>query len=201
MKRINVFYGYKGSGKDTSYALFKEINFTKHIVQLSFAEKLRRTVWNLFQDKIKLRERIYGSIQSKEEIITDWEMSSKIAKECNFSEKYWTGRRLLQWFGTEVCREIYSDIWINALLKDVNSSEATHICITDCRFQNEYDALKKLDPSLYKVSFILVKRSDDTNGFSGHASEKDLQHFEYDQIIYNTGSMDDLRDKLKLLEV
>lgn len=189
MNKIIIFYGYKGCGKDTSFSILKKLS-PRPFIKLSFAEKLRNVVWELFHEKIVKKERIWGTIEEKEEPIEGW----IIPTSYNFPEKYWTGRRLLQWFGTEVCRSVDGNIWVNALIKDVHKNiTMKNICITDCRFMNEYEILKKLK---YKKEFIRIDRNIGSNEFSLHASEKDIASFIPDHIIDNNGTIAELEDKI-----
>jgi hypothetical protein len=58
-------------------------------------------------------------------------------------------RRLLQVWGTEFRREQDPDYWVKRLIQTMRES-AGHVLIDDCRFPNEYDALKP-------KGFIFVK--------------------------------------------
>ena len=107
MKQVYVFYGYKGSGKDTCYEILRD---KLGAVKVSFADKLKEVCWDLFQTKLKHPDRIWGAIDVKEELLTDWPITDFIKKTYNFSEDFWSGRRILQFMGTEVGREIYSSI-------------------------------------------------------------------------------------------
>ena len=194
-KKVIVFYGKKGSGKDTCYELTKDIieNETNLTVnKLSFAGKVKDIVWDVFGNEIKDRERIYGEIDKKEEPIEGWEIPENI----DFPEKYWTGRRLLQWYGTDVCRNVYGNVWVDFLAKDLKNSKEDIICITDCRFKNEYDMLNSL--SDFDVYFIKIIKETSDNSFSGHASEQDMEDFKYDLIIRNDGDFCELSDALKI---
>lgn len=197
MKYIYVFYGAKGSGKDTCYGIFS--SKVTNSCKLSFADKLKSTCWYLFKRKLKDSERLYGAIDRKEEPIEGWYIPDKIKEECGFNETLWTGRRLIQWFGTEVCRGVYDDIWIDLLMEELDNQYSKYICITDCRFLNEYKALKELDPEMYTVKFFHVNRATEENEYSGHASEKDLQFFEPDVLIDNTGTFKELEEQVELL--
>jgi hypothetical protein len=190
MKKVRVIYGYKGSGKDTCVSLMMP---ERHPCTLSFADELRKVCWMLFENKIKDKERLYGAIDKKEEIIEGWLIPQDIKEQCGFEEQYWTGRRILQWMGTDVCRKVYSSIWVDKLIDKIKITPNELICITDCRFLNEYEALKKLNSSECDVQFIEVVRDRETNEFSTHASEKDLKHFKHDCRIYNNCSLDMLK--------
>lgn len=188
MKTIFVIYGAKGSGKDTCFEILRD-NIGGHFVaKVSFADKLRDTVWELFKGKIVDRERIYGTIEKKEEEIIGWE----IPKSLNYKEQYWSGRRLLQWFGTDVCRTVYNTVWIEALGEQLKNVPQPYICVTDCRFYNEYQFLIHNTPDDYKVFFINVVRELGSNEYSGHASEQDWKNFEFDYKILNDKGLKEL---------
>jgi hypothetical protein len=195
MKDVIVFYGQKGSGKDTCFELFEKIT-DKTVIKLSFAQKLRDVIWLLFSNKIQERERVDGAIHKKEEPIEGWEVPQNVKDLCGFTEQYWTGRRLLQWFGTEVCRNVYENIWIDALIDNLEQCTQEVICITDCRFKNEYEAIVALRERGYKVHFVSVNRNMGDNEFSGHASEEDIKYFEADVKIDNNNSIEVLSNKV-----
>lgn len=52
-------------------------------------------------------------------------------------------RRLLQVWGTEFRREQDADYWVRALVKDF-ARRSVPVAVDDCRFPNEYAALKEL---------------------------------------------------------
>jgi hypothetical protein len=201
MKPIVVFYGNKGVGKDTCYELLKPYAFfkgTANSVKMSFAEPLRKLCWNLFGAKIKDKERLWGSIDKKEELIEGWEIDPKIKTACGFNEDFWSGRRLLQWLGTDVGRAVYDNVWIDMFKQQLNQIMTiptnTIIVVTDCRFMNEYNCLKELQSTDQSVHFVKVSRPFESNSFSDHASEGDIDKFEHDYEIKNLGSEKDLEE-------
>lgn len=201
-KKVVVFYGFKGSGKDTCYDILKDVSKDR-VWHFSFAEELRKTCWQLFKTKIVEQTRLWGAIDKKEEPIKGWVIPQDVRENCGFAEEEWTGRRLLQWFGTEVCRNIYDTIWIDRMIEQLEEKNCCYdvAVVTDCRFKNEYEALKNLNPKEYEVTFVQVDRGNADNAFSGHASEQDMLDFEYDIQIENKGSLKELKDKVKTLEI
>lgn len=201
MKSIVVFYGSKGVGKDTCFDMLEKLCFFgagKTIQKIFFADYLKEVVWDLFRTKIKNKERIWGSIDMKEEPIEDWIIPENIRTSCGFKETVWTGRRLLQWFGTDVCRNVHDNIWVDSLVTTIkNKSVITDVFgVTDCRFFNEYDVLKSLKGQ-YKVIFVHVNRNLGNNEFSGHASEVDMSKFQCDVELDNNGSLEELKEKIQ----
>jgi hypothetical protein len=205
-KKLVVFYGHKGSGKDTCFDLFHSAMFFKHrknAQKLSFAETLRNSIWSILKSKIKDKERIYGDIDKKEEIIDDWEIDETIKKTHNCftdEEKYWTGRRLLQFFGTEVYRGVYKDVWIDCFASELEDKMSLFdvFGVTDCRFMNEYDKIKSFEKD-FDVFFVKVTRPVADNGYSTHESERYIDSFEYNYEIENNGTLDELKQKISVL--
>ena len=100
-----------------------------------------------------------------------------------------TTRYLLQFVGTEICREAivtyHTDILINKVLRP---ADVAGWVVTDCRFGDERANFKERAGA----QLVLIKRP----GFapkSNHASENSLGlESEYDFVIDNNGSIQDL---------
>lgn len=190
---IVVFLGSKGVGKDTAADLLRDQNsgFTK----VSFAGALKDVVWELFSPKIKESRRIFGDIDQKEEPIPGWPIPDKLLQQHAFlsGHKDWTGRLLLQWFGTEVCRSVYQSIWVDLAIAKISLEPLS--VVTDCRFQNEYDALCKLRTSgQANPLFVRIVRGADRK--DGHASELLANSFPADVVIDNNGLITDLKSRI-----
>lgn len=200
MKKIIVFYGQKGVGKDTCCDAYRNVAFFNNqlISHVSYAKELKDVVWNLFGKLIGKQEYIYGTINEKETPITTWEISPEISKQFGYKETYWTGRRLLQWFGTDMCRSVYSMIWVDKAENKIKEADSDTIVITDCRFKNEYDSLLKMKDE-FKVIFVKVERKTDLNTFGSHVSEAGIDHFIYDDLLLNDGTIADMEAKIKKL--
>lgn len=91
----------------------------------------------------------------------------------NYNNIYINLRTLMQYFGTNICRNIIDEnIWIKSLLKKINRLYDNVICISDVRFKNEQEALLKLEETNnYKVVTIKTIRNNSQNDDS-HESEK-----------------------------
>jgi hypothetical protein len=102
-----------------------------------------------------------------------------------------TVRDLLQRLGTEAMRSgLHENVWVNALMSDLEPN--SNWIITDTRFPNEIDACVH-----HGAITILVQRDLSTTPLCAHASETALdQYDQWDYIINNTGSMQNLRRKV-----
>jgi len=111
---------------------------------------------------------------------------------CGFERKKDT--KFLQWVGTEWARAQDPNVWINNLLKKIDTNE--NVYISDVRYLNEANAL-------HDKGFLLIKieKSDriiDRNVL--HSSETELQNYTgWDYIIYNNSDYNNLYSQLELL--
>lgn len=140
----------------------------------------------------------------------------KLLAEVWFPELYGNGdskpRWLLQALGTKF-REIDKDVWIKAMLDNIDSNHETakksveaveHVVVTDCRMPNEYEALKERGFTFIRISVDedvrlerLVERGDlfskdDLN----HHTESFYNSFECDYEIHNNGSIQEVYDSI-----
>jgi hypothetical protein len=109
-----------------------------------------------------------------------------------------TGRKLLQFFGTEMVREnLGRNFWANLSEKRIRTilSQGKNVVLSDIRFQEEKDMLKRLGGKL-----ILISR-DNLDNQDNHSSELHWQKFDYDFIIENNGSFNDFKSKIEQLRL
>jgi hypothetical protein len=122
-----------------------------------------------------------------------------------------TPRWILQQWGTEVCRVgFHRDIWVASLENKIRKSQG-NIVITDARFANELNAIKKLNGTLIRVErgsrpdwYEHAARFN--QGVGGwmqpegvHASEYSSVGLEYDYYLDNNKSKEDLFKELNLI--
>lgn len=116
-------------------------------------------------------------------------------KVCGFSQE--KDRKFLQMVGTEWGRSKDSDVWIKTAIR--NTPLFGNVFLTDLRFPNELYALK-----MNGWITVRIKRTTqgDTRLGSGshtHASETaldDTPDSEYDYVIENNGTLEELHGKL-----
>ena len=120
---------------------------------------------------------------------------------------------LLQWLGNTM-RQRNPDVWINKLstMIQLTKDPVPNLVVTDVRYPNEVQALKKLGFTIVKVQVpveVSVERCKATEiNFTEelllHESEQLAQSNEqyYDYIIENTGTLEELYKKVdKMMEV
>ena len=130
-------------------------------------------------------------------------------------KEYLTPRKLLQLLGTECGRQIlHPNIWVNALFADYkgidNPLEKGHPeewgkpnwIITDVRFPNEAQAIKDRGGIVIRVDRKLDRPlTAEEIVSSQHPSETALDNYEFDHVIDNNGSIEELVEKVKQLNL
>lgn len=113
------------------------------------------------------------------------------------------GRTLLQQVGTNTVCAKQPDFWVDFIISILNLFKDSWdvVIIPDCRFVNEIEKMR----TNFDTTLIRIVRPDFDNGLSEiqkqHLSETALDNFEFDHIVYNTGSLEDLKNKLSKLEL
>jgi hypothetical protein len=101
-------------------------------------------------------------------------------------------RRLLQVLGTEFGRKmIGDDVWIKMAMRDLRQDD--RVVISDVRFPNEADAIKKLGGTVWRIN------RHNHSAVNGHASEHAMDNYMFSHVIYNDGTLDDLSDEVFML--
>jgi hypothetical protein len=102
-----------------------------------------------------------------------------------------TPRLILQLLGTEGGRDvIHPNIWINATLGNIKYNEK--VIVTDCRFPNEVQGIKKRNGIVVRV----IRPSKIST--STHPSETSLNDYkDWDYVIINDGTLEDLERKVR----
>lgn len=199
--------GLIGSGKDT---IADYLTTHRGFKRLSFAASLKDAVAAVFGWD---RELLEGS--------------TKTSREWREQQDAWWSNRLgmpitprwvLQNWGTEVCRQgFHEDIWVASVENKLIKSK-DDIVITDCRFANEVDAIKSAGgitirvergdrPSWYEAAVAYNKGPNGNAAWSLsksqldkeniHASEYSSVGINYDYVVSNNGTIDDLHKQIQ----
>jgi len=189
--------GLIGSGKDTIADYLVNVHGFRRD---SFASSLKDAVSAVFGwDRDMIEGRTRSSREWREQPDVWW--SQRLGRTI-------TPRSILQLWGTEVCRNgFHDDIWIASLENKLRQSN-DDVVISDCRFPNEVAAIRNAGGQV-----IRVVRGPDPEWFSAatdhfrsglmlpdnmpHASEWAWAGTQFDQIVDNNGSMDDLYQQVR----
>jgi hypothetical protein len=198
--------GLIGSGKDTIADYLCTFHGFKRV---SFAASLKDAVASVFGWN---REYLEGSTKSSREWREkrdEW-WSTRLGLDI-------TPRWVLQYWGTEVCRNgFHKDIWVASVENKLRQT-SDNIVITDCRFANEVNSIKTVGGITLRVSRgerpIWYSAAVDYNNepehseqhqkamielanYSVHASEYSSIGLLYDHYIDNNGSIDELHKQV-----
>jgi hypothetical protein len=196
--------GFIGSGKDTIADYL--VNFHEFRRE-SFASTLKDAVSSVFGwDRIMLEGRTKAAREWREQVDPWW------AERLDMPTL--TPRWVLQYWGTEVCRRgFHDDIWIASLENKLRNSP-DNVVISDCRFPNEISSIKRAGGKIvwvrrgelpnwydialeanqgYNVAIQELKR------LKIHASETAWVGTEFDAVIDNNGTIDELYLQVKNL--
>jgi len=173
--------GAPGSGKDTvGNILVSKYGFVK----MAFADALKDVVSIMFSWP---RNMIEGGTEEsriwRETVDPSWSLKTGIDG--------FTPRKALQIIGTDLMRnQVYKDIWIDIIENKLrNAGPTAKIVITDCRFGNEIDLLRKFPNTRILKIFRTSSSQHNT-----HQSE--TQNITYDFVIQNDNTINDLQDNI-----
>jgi len=195
--------GSMGAGKDTIADYLTTIhNFRRE----SFASSLKDSVSAIFGWDRTL-------LDGRTKTARDWREQPDNWWATRLSIPQLTPRWVLQNFATDLCRNhFHQDIWIASLEHRLSKSE-DNIVITDCRFPNEFDSIKRMGGKIIRVSrgpapawhsHVSAALSGDStsksilNQYGVHESEWAWYGLVCDVIIENNGTIDDLYTNLNM---
>jgi hypothetical protein len=165
--------GYAQSGKDSTAELLC-LNYGYR--RVSFAEPMRVAL-------MRLNPKL-DSITTLQQLVDDygWDMAKHNPEV----------RRLLQVFGTDVGRSMFGeDFWIKIALRDLRQDE--RVVVSDVRFPNEAEAIKKLGGTMWRIN------RHNHSPVNSHPSERSMDNYMFNHVIYNDGTLDDLSDEVFML--
>ena len=194
--------GFIGSGKDTIADYLTNFHGYR---RESFANSLKDAVSAVFGwDRTMLEGRTTQARAWREEVDAWW------AERLNMPNL--TPRYILQYWGTEVCRNgFHDDMWIASLENKLRTSK-DDIVISDCRFPNEIKSIRDAggivirvkrgpEPDWYRdaadmnagdkcINWMLAKTRMEKLGI--HASETAWVGTKFDYVLENNSTIDDL---------
>lgn len=223
-RKVFAFVGPKGAGKDTAYSLFRTQS-PRDTIKLSFAHGLKKLVSEVyglsykhlddpvlkegnFANPILMRTKELREIKRMMPLIVpdvDRAAGVKLYDSARAPISHLEGRvaqtprQLLQWIGTDLIRVIYPDWHIIATLKDDkwDNPRYKQIIATDCRFVNEFEALKARFGSA-KLIYIEREKAEEKLKSADHVSEKGILELKAiaDEVVQNNDDKDDFKKAL-----
>ena len=168
-------HGVMGSGKDTIAEMMHELYPDTNFQNKKFATTIKMMVSTLTGLSLE---------QLEDPIIK----ATPLPKFGNV-----TPRLMLQKLGTEFGRDLlHKNVWVWRLL-DAYSEQNDNWLITDLRFPNEYDAIRKLGGKVIKVV-----RPTQLMLNGQHSSESSLEKVSaWDKVFINDRTKEDLKIEVK----
>jgi hypothetical protein len=196
--------GFIGSGKDTIADYL--VNFHEFRRE-SFASTLKDACASVFGwDRTMLEGRTKEAREWREQVDPWWAE--------RLDQPNLTPRWILQYWGTEVCRKgFHDDIWIASLENKLRNSKDS-VVISDCRFPNEIKSIKDAGgkivwvqrgalPEWYDIALQANQGHNwavmDLKMRKVHASETSWVGTDFDFVIDNNGSIDQLYQQIHSL--
>lgn len=165
--------GYAGAGKDTvGQILVEDYGYKRR----AFADALRQVLLHL--DPIV---RYRGGGRRLDALLDEEEVWDKAKQTPEV-------RQLLQRLGVGVRQHVDEDAWVNAVERSL--SPGKHYVITDVRFPNEIRWVRS------KGGFLLRVDRQGHGPVNGHISEQAWTSTEPDAVVANTGTIEELGDKV-----
>ena len=158
--------GYAQSGKDSvAKILVEEYGYTR----IAFADKIKEFLLS-FNAQVHDAVTIYG-----------WEDA----------KRFHAVRKALQDIGVGARQIFGEDFWIEQAFKGIitkpNQLTGDYV-ITDVRFNNEAQAIKEWGGHIWRVERPGI------NPVNNHVSESELNVWNFDEMIYNAGTLKDLTE-------
>jgi hypothetical protein len=204
-KDIVLLSGEINSGKNQVYDYIVPMVKAKgkKVENLFFAQRLKNMCEVTFERYGNYLKHITSDIA---EYVVDKDAKNKLMS-LNFNNDNWyedkthSTRLILQDMGTTFVRDyIDKDYWVKCVVEDIESSDADVIVITDFRFANEFDVLYRLiNNNKYNIKTLRIERSVDTKSIiKHHTSENSLSKFDFDSVINNNGTLEELKEKVSI---
>lgn len=201
--KVILISGWKGSGKDSvADYLMNNHNFIK----FTFAKTLKNYTSKLYN--IPLRKFYNRNLKEKPLLKFPVKSNDKFTDSIHklllkeFSNdlenqdlKYWTPRALIILEGS-IKRSVDSNFWVKKVMKEMEGDGLYYkpeLCvISDCRYKSEVKAFKeKFGKDLITIR---INRFNTIN--TNDPSERDLDNYNFDYVLNNNGSLEDLYKKI-----
>lgn len=184
----------KGKGQiditriDIEFVVWAMDNIWPFVKHYSFATALKEMAIGLFNIN---KDLVYGSNEQKNGFTQyTWEqMPTKVKGKTGLM----TGREFMQYFGSEICRKIYPDIWTDRLIKDIKAEEPNLAIVSDARFENEIKAIQEAGGKVIRLT-----RTVDGDH---HESETALDDYKGFDAIIDTQNLNIEQSCEKLIEI
>jgi hypothetical protein len=129
------------------FAYYASNTFWPYVRAYNYAAPLKELCIDLFGLS---KEQCYGTNEQKNTLTNYyWQDMPGYAQYCmvlaaglqDIPEGFMSARQFMQYFGTDVCRKMYTNIWVDKCMQDIKKDNSALALIGDCRFENEIDVV------------------------------------------------------------
>lgn len=165
-RTIIAFVGNAGSGKSYQSYLLTQ----KGYKELAFADVLRKIAFTSLGINFDDGMKNYDYMKTHEVI------SVNLTGSCIISSTF---RQFLEKLGSEGIRKYDNDFWCKGLIKEIEENDYRKVCISDMRFFNEYNHIKKFsEDNDYEFKVIFCDYHSDRYDYNNsHVSAKLANYF------------------------
>lgn len=168
-------------------------NVWPYIKVYNFADVLKQTLMNVFG---LTWEQCYGTDDDKNSPTKVlWANMPNRPKNI---KRPMTARELMEYFGTDVCRGMYNDVWVEATMQKIQKEAPLLAIIGDCRFPNEVEAIKNAGGKVIRLTKTLDNGNTHESNCALDEDRYDWKNF--DAIVDNKDmTIDEKNDKILAL--
>jgi len=147
--KIIAIIGQRGSGK--SFLCKRLMEVLPNSTKMSFADGLKLLAQAHYSvnretiDSLTFKETPKPTTLNPIDVASCQQIFGVIIPEKHLYTDFTSPRHFMQYFGTEILRNIDPDIHINRMVKELDKTKSDFVLIDDCRFQNEFNLLSGYD--------------------------------------------------------
>lgn len=174
---VVLLSGWAGSGKDTAAALLAdELDFARH----AFADALKEDVAALTVIPVG----VFHSARKNAPLVEPVAAfpGAHTPRDCLIAR-------------AAAVRAADPDTYAKVVAAQIKDAIGKRFAITDWRYVNEYEVLRRLLPVTATILRVRIERPEQTP--LADPTEHYLNEHPFDAVVQNDGSISDLRDKIK----
>jgi hypothetical protein len=189
------------SRKDAEFVTYAEHELWPHVKLYSFADGLKNICVKFFG---LAPEQVYGTDTQKNSKTDILWKDMPFVKDKRWminagADKYMTAREFMQYFGTNIMRQMYGPIWVNYTINTIIDEQTELAIVSDARFPNEVLAIKEAGGKVVRLTRNKFK--DDHNSETA-LDENNYDWSNFDAVIDNSkASIETLCSKVSALKL
>lgn len=163
--------------KDQEFSEYAHYNLWPWVKLYNFADPVKEMCVNLFG---LTHDQVYGVEENKnEKIHLLWE---NVSTDWPQKTGQMTAREFMQFFGTNIMRKIYPNVWTNACINKILKEGSELSIIADVRFPNEVEAINKAGGKVLRLERSVY---DDNHESEVILDSKNYDHSNFWKVLDN----------------